>query len=104
MAGHRPFLIDSTNEMLPDGDQPVATQLREAFEDLFLKQRVSSVPVLHTCSQPTQLCSHGRFQSKTPDSVQLPHVLQSYSFVSTSTAAGPLTNVAMLLACSSNAL
>ena len=44
VAGHRPFLIDSTNEMLPDGDQPVASQLREAFEDLFFKHRVSSVP------------------------------------------------------------
>ncbi len=104
MAGHRPFLIDSINEMLPDGDQPVATQLREAFEDLFLKQRVSSVPVLHTSSQPKQLCRHGRRYVKTADSVQLPHVLQRYSFVPTSTAAGLLPNVAMLLACSSNAL
>ena len=59
MAGHRPFLIDSTNEMLPDGDQPVAAQLREAFEDLLLQHRVSSLPVLHTCSQPMQLCCHG---------------------------------------------
>ena len=55
MAGHRPFLIDSTNEMPPDGDQPVATQLREAFEDLFLKHQVSSAPLLHAWSQPAQL-------------------------------------------------
>ena len=104
MAGHRPFLIDSTNEMLPDGDQPVATQLREAFEDLFLKHGVSSVPVLHTCTQPTQLRS-------TVEPIQRRQTLCSGQMfaelqlqASTFTAAGPSTNVAVLLACKNHPL
>jgi acid phosphatase type 7 len=33
-AGHRPFYIDSTNSADPDGDLPVAEDLRAAFEEL----------------------------------------------------------------------
>ena len=40
VGGHRPFYIDSTNNMEPDGDQPVARALREAFEEAFLKYQV----------------------------------------------------------------
>lgn len=40
VGGHRPFYIDSTNNMEPDGDQPVARALREAFEEAFFKYQV----------------------------------------------------------------
>lgn len=40
VGGHRPFYIDSTNNMEPDGDQPVAAALREAFEEAFFKYQV----------------------------------------------------------------
>ena len=41
VGGHRPFYIDSTNNMEPDGDQPVAAALREAFEEAFFDYQVS---------------------------------------------------------------
>lgn len=41
VGGHRPFYIDSTNNMEPDGDQPVATALREAFEETFYNYQVA---------------------------------------------------------------
>ncbi|KAK9830188.1 hypothetical protein WJX72_010191 [[Myrmecia] bisecta] len=37
VGGHRPFYIDSVNDVPPDGDQPVAQALREAFEELFVQ-------------------------------------------------------------------
>ena len=37
VGGHRPFYIDSTSTHAPDGDQPVADDLRSALEDLFLR-------------------------------------------------------------------
>lgn len=40
VGGHRPFYIDSTNNMEPDGDQPVARALREAFEEVFYTHQV----------------------------------------------------------------
>ena len=40
VGGHRPFYIDSTNNMEPDGDQPVARALREALEDAFYEFQV----------------------------------------------------------------
>ena len=43
VGGHRPFYIDYTNNMEPDGDQPVATALREAFEDAFYDYQVSAL-------------------------------------------------------------
>lgn len=46
VGGHRPFYIDSTNNMEPDGDQPVATALREAFEDAFFDYQVSHQRVM----------------------------------------------------------
>lgn len=48
VGGHRPFYIDSTNNMEPDGDQPVATALREAFEEAFYKYQVPVSPTLMT--------------------------------------------------------
>ena len=41
VGGHRPFYIDSTNNMEPDGDQPVASALRRAFEDVFFDYQVT---------------------------------------------------------------
>lgn len=46
IGGHRPFYIDSTNNMEPDGDQPVATALREALEDTFFEYQVSRTYLL----------------------------------------------------------
>lgn len=40
VGGHRPFYIDSTNTVVPDGDQPVAADLRDALEDLYLQYHV----------------------------------------------------------------
>ncbi len=40
VGGHRPFYIDSTNNLEPDGDQPVARALRDALEDAFYKYQV----------------------------------------------------------------
>ena len=48
VGGHRPFYIDSTNNMEPDGDQPVATALREAFEEAFFKYQVPALPAQRT--------------------------------------------------------
>ena len=48
VGGHRPFYIDSTNNMEPDGDQPVATALREAFEEAFFKYQVPVSPTFRT--------------------------------------------------------
>jgi hypothetical protein len=39
-AGHRPFYIDSLNDSPPDGDQPVARDIRTAFEHLLKKYSV----------------------------------------------------------------
>lgn len=40
VGGHRPFYIDSTNNLEPDGDQPVARALRDALEDAFFEYQV----------------------------------------------------------------
>lgn len=48
VGGHRPFYIDSTNNMEPDGDQPVASALREALEDAFFEYQVSCTFTLYT--------------------------------------------------------
>lgn len=40
VGGHRPIYIDSTNSMVPDGDQPVASDLREALEGLLHEYKV----------------------------------------------------------------
>ena len=40
VGGHRPFYIDSTNNMEPDGDQPVARALQDALEDAFYEYQV----------------------------------------------------------------
>ena len=40
VGGHRPFYIDSSNNFEPDGDQPVARALQEAFEEAFYKYQV----------------------------------------------------------------
>ena len=48
VGGHRPFYIDSTNNMEPDGDQPVARDLQEAFEDAFYKYQVGAETLLLT--------------------------------------------------------
>lgn len=50
VGGHRPFYIDSTNNMEPDGDQPVAIALREAFEEAFFKYQVPALPPHNTNS------------------------------------------------------
>eukprot|EP00051_Salpingoeca_urceolata_P004281 m.63959 g.63959 ORF g.63959 m.63959 type:complete len:569 (+) comp13519_c0_seq1:60-1766(+) len=42
-AGHRPYYIDSTNEDPGSGDQPVATELRDAFEQLLMDHKVDFV-------------------------------------------------------------
>jgi acid phosphatase type 7 len=39
-AGHRPIYIDSLNGEVPDGDQPVARDIRDAFEHLLQKYSV----------------------------------------------------------------
>lgn len=41
VGGHRPFYIDSTNNMEPDGDQPVASALRAALEAAFYEYQVT---------------------------------------------------------------
>ena len=53
VGGHRPFYIDSTNNMEPDGDQPVATALREAFEDAFYDYQVRTQ--MFACTATTNL-------------------------------------------------
>lgn len=40
VGGHRPIYISSTNDLPGDGDQTVATDLRAAFEDAFVKYKV----------------------------------------------------------------
>lgn len=40
LGGHRPIYIDSTNLKPPDGDQPVAEDLRAALEDLLMEHHV----------------------------------------------------------------
>lgn len=51
VGGHRPFYIDSTNNLEPDGDQPVARALRDALEDAFYEYQV-----LAACSQSCSCC------------------------------------------------
>mmetsp|Transcript_1844 Transcript_1844/g.5402 ORF Transcript_1844/g.5402 Transcript_1844/m.5402 type:complete len:625 (-) Transcript_1844:225-2099(-) len=40
VGGHRPFYIDSTNSNPSDGDQTVASDLREALEEAFVQHKV----------------------------------------------------------------
>ncbi|KAK9865860.1 hypothetical protein WJX84_011864, partial [Apatococcus fuscideae] len=54
VGGHRPFYIDSTSTHAPDGDQPVADDLRSALEDLFLRFSVD----LTWQRAPPQLPTH----------------------------------------------
>ena len=47
-AGHRPMYIDSTNNDIPDGDQPVASLLRKHVEPL-LKVNISILASYKVC-------------------------------------------------------
>jgi acid phosphatase type 7 len=49
VGGHRPFIIDSNNTMDPDGDQPVASALRDALEDIFIQYQVSMTTYVCYC-------------------------------------------------------
>lgn len=42
LSGHRPMMIDSTNDALPGGDLPVAAELRAALEPLLQKYQVDA--------------------------------------------------------------
>jgi hypothetical protein len=42
VSGHRPLYISSTNNWVPDGDQPAAQEARDAIEGLLLEHRVRS--------------------------------------------------------------
>lgn len=42
-AGHRPYYVDSTSQTPESGDQPVATELRLAFEELLFNYQVDLV-------------------------------------------------------------
>jgi hypothetical protein len=43
VGGHRPVYICSTNTMPGQGDQPVAQDLRDAFEEAFVEHKVSAL-------------------------------------------------------------
>lgn len=40
VGGHRPMYISSTNTLPLDGDQTVAQELRDAFEEAFVQYKV----------------------------------------------------------------
>lgn len=43
VGGHRPIYIASTFNMPEQGDQPVAKDLRAAFEEAFIKYKVGGL-------------------------------------------------------------
>lgn len=54
VGGHRPMYISSTNTLPLDGDQTVAQELRDAFEEAFVQYKVGRArqhdPVPRRCA------------------------------------------------------
>ncbi|KAG2498630.1 hypothetical protein HYH03_003377 [Edaphochlamys debaryana] len=68
LGGHRPHYVASTNTMWPDGDQPVAQQLRDTYEDLMLQYQVDlTLHGHHHTYQRTCPLYRGECQQSKPD-------------------------------------
>ncbi|PNW76719.1 hypothetical protein CHLRE_11g468500v5 [Chlamydomonas reinhardtii] len=71
VGGHRPIYVASTNANWPDGDQPVAQSLRDAYEDLYKQYQVDlTLQGHHHTYQRTCALYRGACQPPRPDGSQ----------------------------------
>eukprot|EP01136_Pigoraptor_vietnamica_P034749 Opistho-1_new@99067 len=72
-SGHRPMYIDSTNVDTPDGDQPVATLLRQHIEPLLIEHKVDLALWGHhhsyqrSCPVNAQVCAANATSTRAHD-------------------------------------